>query len=141
MRHLSAHHWNGTVTTVGGQKRVYGNGADRRVAIRFTSYGWQWAVLFDPELRLGEACMDGGLVLDRGSIAEFQDLVARKFAWQEPAAWTKWLRKLRTQIRFVFGLDNLIRARRNSSAPCASVGDRGQAVWRADRDCARTRGG
>jgi cyclopropane-fatty-acyl-phospholipid synthase len=103
-----------TVTTASGQKRVYGDGSGPPVAVRFTSYGWQWAVLLDPELRLGEAYMDGGLVLDRGSIAEFHDIAARNFARQEPTAWTRLLRKIRTQIRFVFNLNDLIRARRNS---------------------------
>ena len=103
-----------TVTTAGGRKRDYGDGAGPPVAARFTSYGWQWAVLLDPELRLGEAYMEGGLVLDRGSIADLQDIAARNFARQEPTAWTKWLRRIRAQIRFVFNLNDLVRAGRNS---------------------------
>src|SRR4051794_36870451 len=103
-----------TVTTAGGQKRDYGDGAGPPVAARFTSYSWQWAVLLDPELRLGEAYMEGGLVLDRGSIAELHDIAARNFARQEPTAWTKWVRKIRTLVRFFFELNNLIRARHNS---------------------------
>ena len=71
-------------------------------------------MLLDPELRLGEAYMEGGLVLDRGSIADLQDIAARNFARQEPTAWTKWLRRIRAQIRFVFNLNDLVRAGRNS---------------------------
>jgi cyclopropane-fatty-acyl-phospholipid synthase len=56
------------------------------VAVRFTSYRWQWAVLLDSELRLGEAYMEGGLVIDRGSLAEFLDIVARNFGRREPTA-------------------------------------------------------
>lgn len=55
-----------TVTTASGQTRIYGDGTGPAVAVRLTSYAWQWAVLLDPELRLGEAYMDGGLALDRG---------------------------------------------------------------------------
>lgn len=103
-----------TVTTASGQTRVYGDGTGPAVAVRLTPYAWQWAVLLDPELRLGEAYMDGGLVLDRGTIAEFHDIAARNFARQEPTAWTRLLRKIRAQTRFVFNLNNLIRAQRNS---------------------------
>src|SRR5262249_29943111 len=40
------------------------------IAIRFTSAAAQRAVLLDPELKLGEAYMDGTLVVERGSIAD-----------------------------------------------------------------------
>lgn len=103
-----------TVTTAGGRRRTYGDGAGAPVAVRFTSYGWQWAVLLDPELRLGEAYMEGGIVLDRGSVAEFHEILARNFSRQEPTAWTRLLRKARTYVRSAFRLNNLIRALRNS---------------------------
>jgi cyclopropane-fatty-acyl-phospholipid synthase len=59
----------------------FGDGAGPPIAVRFVSARAQWSVLLDPDLRLGEAYMDGTFVVDRGSIAEFVDLVARRFAW------------------------------------------------------------
>jgi cyclopropane-fatty-acyl-phospholipid synthase len=66
-----------TVTTAHGRTGTFGDGTGLPVAVRFTSATAQRGVLFDPELRLGEAYMDGSLVIERGSIA---DLLALLFA-------------------------------------------------------------
>ena len=42
-------------------------------------------MLLDPDLRLGEAYMDGDFVVEAGSIADFVDLVM-----QEGAVWPRW---------------------------------------------------
>ncbi len=102
------------VTTAGGNKRVYGDGAGAPVAIRFTSYRWQWAIVLDPELRLGEAYMDGGLVIEHGSIAAFLDILSRNLGRQEPTAWSRLVRTIRSHLRSTFSLNNLARARRNA---------------------------
>src|SRR5215472_11266491 len=69
------------VTTARGATFSFGDGSGPPIAVRFTSTSSQRAVLFDPDLKLGEAYMDGTFVVDRGSIAEFVDLVASKSAW------------------------------------------------------------
>jgi cyclopropane-fatty-acyl-phospholipid synthase len=69
------------VTTARGATISFGDGTGPPIAVRFTSASVQRAVLLDPDLRLGEAYMDGTFMVDRGSIAEFVDLVANKFAW------------------------------------------------------------
>jgi cyclopropane-fatty-acyl-phospholipid synthase len=69
------------VTTARGATLLFGDGAGPPIAVRFVSQRAQWSVLLDPDLRLGEAYMDGTFVVDRGSVAEFVDLAARKFAW------------------------------------------------------------
>jgi cyclopropane-fatty-acyl-phospholipid synthase len=69
------------VTTARGAVFSFGDGAGPPIAVRFVSARAQWSVLFDPDLRFGEAYMDGTFVVDRGSIAEFVDLVASRFTW------------------------------------------------------------
>ena len=58
------------VTTAGGRRFMVGDGTGKPVAIRFTSLAAQCAVLLDPELRAGEAYMNGSLLVEQGSIAE-----------------------------------------------------------------------
>src|SRR5205085_2537491 len=58
------------VTTAGGCSFTVGNGAGTPVAIRFTSPAAQLGILTHPELRFGEAYMDGGIIVERGSIAD-----------------------------------------------------------------------
>jgi cyclopropane-fatty-acyl-phospholipid synthase len=40
------------------------------VAVRFTTHAAQRGVLFDPELKVGEAYMDGTLVIEQGTLAD-----------------------------------------------------------------------
>ena len=63
-------HGSFTITTARGRTCAFGDGTGLPIAIRFTSAAAQRAVLLDPELKLGEAYMDGTLVVERGSIAD-----------------------------------------------------------------------
>src|SRR5215470_20307808 len=69
------------VTTARGATFSFGDGCGPPIAVRFASARAQRAVLLDPDLKLGEAYMDGTFVVERGSIAEFVGLVANKYAW------------------------------------------------------------
>ena len=82
-------HGNLKVTGAGGTVIAAGDGTGPRVAVRFTSYAAQWAVLFDPELKLGEAYMDGTLVIEEGSIADFLSLALAQEMMGGPPRWTK----------------------------------------------------
>jgi cyclopropane-fatty-acyl-phospholipid synthase len=66
-----------TVTTAGGRTCTFGDGTGPPIAVRFNSATAQHAVLLDPELKLGEAYMDGTVVVEQGSIA---DLLALLFS-------------------------------------------------------------
>src|SRR5260370_4306623 len=69
------------VRSARGVRYSCGDGTGPPIAVRFVSMRAQRSVLLDPDLKFGEAYMDGTFVVDRGSIAEFIDLVANKFAW------------------------------------------------------------
>jgi len=58
------------VTTAGGSSFTLGDGTGEPLAVRFTSRASELAVLLDPELRLGEAYMEGRFVVEQGSIAD-----------------------------------------------------------------------
>jgi cyclopropane-fatty-acyl-phospholipid synthase len=74
------------VTTARGATFSFGDGTGPPIMVRFVSARAQRSVLLDPDLKLGEAYMDGSFVVDRGSIAEFVDLVAREYGWP----WWSW---------------------------------------------------
>jgi cyclopropane-fatty-acyl-phospholipid synthase len=99
------------VTTARGTVYTFGDGSGPLVAARFTTPAAQWAVLLDPDLKLGEAYMDGTFVVDNGSIADFVDLVA-----QQKNAWPRWavaIAALRYAWRRVKQLNLRSRSRRN----------------------------
>lgn len=63
------------ITTARGRSFAFGDGTGPAVAVRFTSSRALYGVLLDPELRLGEAYMDGGLVLDQGTLPDFLNIL------------------------------------------------------------------
>jgi cyclopropane-fatty-acyl-phospholipid synthase len=103
-----------SVINASGKKRHYGDNTGTPVTVRFTSPAWQRRVIFDPELRLGEAYMDGGVVVETGSIADFLDILAGNIGVGPPAFRVAWLRSARTVFRRLFRANTLINASRNA---------------------------
>lgn len=100
-----------TVTTAGGRTYTFGDGTGSPLAIRFTNAGAQRAVLFDPELKFGEAYMDGTIVVEQGSIADLLGLLlSQGHRW--PRNWAV-LRLLRYLFRRLQQLNLRSRARNN----------------------------
>ena len=63
------------VSLPSGYSFTVGDGTGEPVAVAFTTRRALLASLIDPELRLGEAFMNGTFRVERGSIASFLDLV------------------------------------------------------------------
>ena len=58
------------VTTSRGTVFTFGDGTGKPVAVRFATRKAEWGILLDPELKFGEAYMDGTFVVEQGSIAD-----------------------------------------------------------------------
>jgi cyclopropane-fatty-acyl-phospholipid synthase len=100
------------VTAAGGKRYTFGDGTGPAVAVRFTSAKAQRSVLLNPELRLGEAYMDGTFVVEQGSIADVLALLLR----QERIAVPKWAlpwRLVRHAFRRLHQFNPRSRSRRN----------------------------
>jgi cyclopropane-fatty-acyl-phospholipid synthase len=101
-----------TVTTAAGKSYTFGDGTGAPVAVRFTSAKAQRAVLLNPELRLGEAYMEGSFVVEQGSIADVLAILLR----QERVAAPTWAlpgRIARYLFRRLQQFNPRSRARRN----------------------------
>ncbi len=62
------------LTTARGTVLTFGDGTGPSVAARFTSVRAELGVLLEPELKLGEAYMDGSFVIEQGSIADLLEM-------------------------------------------------------------------
>ena len=82
-------HGNLRVTTANGRSFTLGDGSGKRVAVRFMTSAAELAVLLDPELKLGETYMDGGFVVEEGSIA---DLLALALSQDQMTSLPGWMR-------------------------------------------------
>jgi cyclopropane-fatty-acyl-phospholipid synthase len=102
------------VSTVGGSTFACGDGTGTPVAIRFTTRAAERRVLLDPELRFGEAYMDGDVVVEEGSIADFLDIAVKNLSRIPPSVWSRSLHSLRSFGRWLFQDNSLWRARSNA---------------------------
>jgi cyclopropane-fatty-acyl-phospholipid synthase len=101
------------VTTAAGNVYTFGDGQGLSAAVRFTTASAQRAVLFDPELKLGEAYMDGTLVVERGSIVDVLAIAFRQDSSSAPPQWTWPPRLARYLFRRLQQFNPRFRARRN----------------------------
>jgi cyclopropane-fatty-acyl-phospholipid synthase len=101
-----------TITTAGGRKFTFGDGRGLFAAVRFTSAKAQRWVLLDPELKLGEAYMDGTLVVEQGSIADVLALLLQQHP-KGVADWTSPTRFIRYLFRRLQQFNPRSRSRRN----------------------------
>ena len=100
------------VTTAHGNTYTFGDGSGPPVAVRFTTASAQRAVLFDPELKLGEFYMDGTFVVERGSIADVLAILFRQDSSTMPG-WAWPTRLARYLFRRLQHFNPRTRARRN----------------------------
>jgi cyclopropane-fatty-acyl-phospholipid synthase len=77
------------VTTTRGFTFHLGDGTGNPVAIRFTTRAAERGVLIDPELRFGEAYMDGGVIVESGTIADVLALVLGQRRDGKPPLWAR----------------------------------------------------
>jgi cyclopropane-fatty-acyl-phospholipid synthase len=101
------------LTTAGGTILEFGDGTGEPIEVRFTTHAAQWGVLLDPELAVGETYMNGTLVMERGSIAEFLHLALSQDHSGKPPRWARvqWLLRYLWRRLAQFNLPS--RARKN----------------------------
>jgi cyclopropane-fatty-acyl-phospholipid synthase len=100
------------LTSAGGTILTFGDGTGPGIAARFTSGGAELAVLLEPELKLGEAYMNGTLVMEEGSIADLLEL-AMGSEYGHALRWWYPLDALRLAWRWLKQFNLRGRARRN----------------------------
>jgi cyclopropane-fatty-acyl-phospholipid synthase len=100
------------VTTAAGSIFTFGDGTGTATAIRFTTRAAERGVLLDPALKFGEAYMDGGIVVEQGSIADVLAIVLGQRRDSLPAwAGLRWV--IRYLYRRAQQFNSHGRARRN----------------------------
>src|SRR6187551_4106901 len=79
------------VTTSRGRTITCGDATGTPVAVRFTTRAAELGILLDPELKFGEAYMDGTLVVEQGTIADVLAITLGQQMWLPNWAWPQWL--------------------------------------------------
>jgi cyclopropane-fatty-acyl-phospholipid synthase len=101
------------LTTARGSTFTVGDGLGPSVAVHFTSKSAQRGVLLDPELRLGEAYMNGTLRIEQGTIADLLRIVLGQSTDGLPPNWALPQWALRYNHRRLKQINRPRRSRRN----------------------------
>jgi cyclopropane-fatty-acyl-phospholipid synthase len=84
-----------TLKLPGGPELRLGDGTGPKLVARITSAAWVARIATKPGLGVGEAYMDGGLVLEQGEISQFIDLIGAnaKYKTKRRGPLRRWLRR------------------------------------------------
>ena len=72
-----------TLLSPGKGPRTYGPGGGRNLTIRFTDQKVGFDILKSPSLGVGEAYMDGRLIIEDGTILDLLEMVATSNRWED----------------------------------------------------------
>lgn len=90
-----------------------GQGAVPAVLLRIADRETEFRLALDPELALGEAVMDGRVVVERGSLYQLLEMLVCGLSRQPATAWAGALERLRTSVRRLKQHNTPAWARRN----------------------------
>jgi cyclopropane-fatty-acyl-phospholipid synthase len=102
------------VATASGERFVAGGGTGQpEIAIRFMDKAAERSLLLHPEMALGELITDGRLVIERGTMYDFLELLMRGKAGGRGVLGSRFVRRLRRAAQWVTGRNGERRARAN----------------------------
>jgi cyclopropane-fatty-acyl-phospholipid synthase len=96
-----------------GTSQAIGQGSVPRLRMRIVDAPTELKLALNPELALGEAVMDGRVVVEQGSLYDLLDALVRAVHKARPQGWGKTLEGLRTAIRRLYQHNTPALAKRN----------------------------
>jgi cyclopropane-fatty-acyl-phospholipid synthase len=105
----------GSITLVrpGGKVETYGPGDGKHLTVRFTDRKVAFDVLKNPRLGVGEAYMDGRLLIEDGTILDLLELIVGSNRWEDKGEGRAALSKGKNKLKRFFKRNSFRRARRN----------------------------
>ena len=103
-----------TLKLPGKAQRTDGAGGGKHLTVRFADRKVAFDILKNPRLGLGEAYMDGRVVIEDGTILDLLEMIVGANRWEDHGEGRKALHKGKSQLLRLLGKRNdLKRARRN----------------------------
>lgn len=104
-----------TLKLPGKTPRTYGAGQGKHLTVRFNDRKVSFDILRNPRLGLGEAYMDGRLVIEDGTILDLLEMIVGANRWEDHGEGRKALSKGKAMraLKRLFEPNSLKRARRN----------------------------
>jgi cyclopropane-fatty-acyl-phospholipid synthase len=102
-----------TLVTHDGQRRTYGPGGGKHLTIRVTDRRVAFDLVRNPRLGIGEAYMDGRLIIEDGTILDLLDLVTSNNRWEDGGHSRKALKKGKRRFKWLFTRNRAAASKRN----------------------------
>jgi cyclopropane-fatty-acyl-phospholipid synthase len=96
------------VTYASGQSRDYGDGTGNEVSVRYASRAAQTGFALDPAMKFGESYMDGGFVVEKGTIYDYIVILKQNAFRRHLPRYVLLptvLRLIQARLRDLFGMD------------------------------------
>jgi len=102
-----------TLHLPGKPPATYGSGGGRHLNVRFNDRRVAFEIMKNPRLGLGEAYMDGRLVVEDGTILDLLELIVGSNRWEDGGKGRAAMRRGKRQLLRLFKRNDFRRARRN----------------------------
>jgi cyclopropane-fatty-acyl-phospholipid synthase len=111
------------VVMPGGKRREFGPGGSPSLTVRLTDRRTAFAIARNPRLAIGEAYMDGRLVIEDGDILELMEMATSANRWEQGGTGRKALKKGKSPLKTLFRARNEARRARRNVAHHYDIGN------------------
>ena len=102
-----------TLITPGKSPATYGKGGGKHLTVRFTDRKVAFDLLRNPRLGVGEAYMDGRLIIEDGTILDLLEMIVGANRWEEGGNNRKAIKKGKKRFKWLFSRNRAARSKRN----------------------------
>ena len=102
-----------TIIAPGKAPATYGPGGGKSLTVRVTDRKVIFELLKNPRLGLGEAYMDGRLIIEDGTILDLLELVTSNNPWEDGSSGRRLLQRGKTKLSRIFSRNDARRSKRN----------------------------
>jgi cyclopropane-fatty-acyl-phospholipid synthase len=102
-----------TLKEPGKPPQTYGGGGGKHLTVRLTDRRVAFDIARNPDLRFGEAYMDGRVVIEDGSLLDLLEMISTVNRWEDKAPGSRAIANAKRSLSKLMRRNTLKRARRN----------------------------
>ena len=112
-----------TIVTADGKRMHFGPGGEPSLTVRLADRKTAFDIARNPRVGIGEAYMDGRLIVEDGTILDLLELATSANPWEEASSGRKAIGKGKSKLKRWFRLPNRVRRARKNVAHHYDIGN------------------